>query len=105
MMRSPREFKRTKPQEELGQEEVIIVQDSNGNISYAPKSLNNLDYQQFLKMEAEGYEAWWHDEEVDFEQSWEKEKAGLTKDLEEAQEPTKPVKKARKKKVEVDPNA
>lgn len=91
-----KEFKRTKPQDRLDEESIVIVQDGeNGIISCVPKNPLNPLYQEFLKMEQEGYEAWWHDEEIDWEQSWEKEKAGL---IAESEEESKPKKKARKKK-------
>ncbi len=92
------EFKRTKPQDELAQEDSILIYSEDGWTACVPKNPENRHYAQFLAMEAEGYEAWWFDEEIDWEQSWENEKAGLTKELEEAEQPSKPVKKSRKKK-------
>lgn len=92
------EFKRTKPQEELDQETTILAKTEDGWIGSVPRDPANRHYAEFLKMEAEGYEAWWHDEEIDFEQSWEKEKAGLIIEPLPEVEPIKPVKKARKKK-------
>lgn len=75
------EFKRTRPQEELDQETVITAHSEDGVFSWVPKDPANRYYAEFLRMEAEGYEAWWHDEEVDWSQSWDK-----IKDLPLAQE-------------------
>ncbi len=94
-----KEFKRTKPQDQLDQEESIFLYTDDGQASSVPKDPDNRDYALFLQMQSEGYEAWWHDEEIDWEQSWEKEKNGLTKELEEMAEPPKPIKQSRKKKI------
>lgn len=65
------EFKRTRPQEELNQERELLVHFEDGSFGWVNKDPNNTHYAQFLKMEAEGYEAWWHDEEIDWSQAWE----------------------------------
>jgi hypothetical protein len=96
-----REFKKGNNTKEKHEQSMIIMVDDAGVESCVPVDITNRDYMQYMMWLKEGYEPWDSDEEVDWEQSWEKVKSMPV--AEETNAEPAPTKSKRRKKPSATP--